>query len=85
MVVFKQSDLDRKETMEQHAHAEVQPSSISHAGRPFSVQVAATAEGVAAADQAHLVAALEGFSWERRGFLRTLARRPRLRPAPPVR
>jgi hypothetical protein len=63
--------------MEQHANAE-RSSSV----RSFSSHVAATSAGVAAADEAHLVAVIEGVSWERRGFLQTLARRPRLRSAP---
>ena len=64
--------------MERHA-----TTPIPLAGRPFSSQVAATSAGVAAADQAHLTAALEGVGWERRGLLQTLARRPRLRSASP--
>ena len=68
--------------MEQHAHEHDRQSSGPEAGRQFSDQVTAASGGAAAADQAHLVAALDGFNWERRGFLRTLARRRRLRSAP---
>ena len=68
--------------MEQHAHEQDRPPANPGAGRQFSDQVAAASGGAAAADQAHLVAALDGFNWERRGFLRTLARKRRLRPAP---
>jgi hypothetical protein len=71
--------------MEQHAHEQDRPSSIPAAGRQLSDQVAAASGGAAAADQAHLVSAIDGFNWERRGFLRTLARKPRLRSAPRLR
>ena len=67
--------------MEHYAYEQDRPSSSPDAGRQFSDQVAAASGGAAAADQAHLVAALDEFNWERRGFLRTLARRRRLRSA----
>jgi hypothetical protein len=67
--------------MEQHAKAQSRPSATHFAGGPFSSQVAATSSAVAAADQAQLLAAIHGVRWKRRGFLQTLARRPRLRSA----
>lgn len=67
--------------MAEHAHAQVRP--VPAAPRPFHSQVVATSAGVAGADQAQLVGALESVTWERRGFLQALAQRPRPHPASP--
>jgi hypothetical protein len=66
--------------MAEHAHAQVRP--VPAAPRPFHSQVVATSAGVAGADQAQLVGALESVTWERRGFLQTLLRRRRPHAAP---
>jgi hypothetical protein len=50
---------------------------IESAKLPVSEYVARTAEAVAAGHDAHLHRALESVSWERRGPLGVLSRRPR--------
>ena len=51
---------------------EIRPAEL-----PFAKQVARTARTVAAGDDADLNRALESVSWERRGPLGVLRRRPR--------
>jgi len=66
-----------KETeMTQHAEAR-NYESIQPAELPFGEHVARTAHAVAAGHDAHLTRALESVSWERRGLLGVLSRRPR--------
>jgi hypothetical protein len=67
--------------MTQYAEARLLPKAVPAVDRGTREQIDATSQAVAAADQAYLRDAIGSVSWERRGLLQRLTRRPRPRSA----
>jgi hypothetical protein len=63
--------------MTQHAEGRLLPEAAPAVDRGIREQIDATSQAVAAADQAYLLDAIGSVSWERRGLLQRLTRRPR--------
>jgi hypothetical protein len=66
--------------MAQHAEVRILVPGVSPAAdRAVRELIDATSRGVAAADQAYILDAVGSVSWERRGLVQRLMRRPRPR------